>query len=110
MNAYLRRVALVLRFLCARLRAMLAPSPRGAALPQWNAMFRPSALPLLQQEKRRLERLLAMTTKIVKPGPMKTAMGRPTKKKRTRSTKKSVDKQIERDQPSMSTTDGAAAP
>jgi len=65
----------------------------------------------LEQEKRRLERLLAMTTKIVKPGPMKTAMGRPTKKRRTRSTsKKSVDKQIERDQPSTSTTDGAAAP
>ena len=37
MNAYLRRVALVLRFLGVRLRAMLAPSPRGAALPQWNA-------------------------------------------------------------------------
>ena len=63
----------------------------------------------LEQEKRRLERLLAMTTKIVKPGPMKTAMGRPMKR-RTRSTKKSVDKRIGRDQPSTSTTDGAGAP
>jgi len=66
----------------------------------------------LEREKRRLERLLAMTTKVVKPGPMKTAMGRPSKKtRRTRSTmKKSVDKAIERDQPSTSTTDGAAVP
>ena len=63
----------------------------------------------LEQEKRRLERLLAMATKIVRPGPMKTAMGRPPKK-RTRSTKKGVDKKIERDQPSTSTTDGVAAP
>src|SRR6185437_9177034 len=64
----------------------------------------------LEQEKRRLERLLALTTKIVNAGPMKTAMGRKTAKKRTRSTKKSVDRKIERDQPSTSTTDGAAAP
>lgn len=64
----------------------------------------------LEQEKRRLQRLLALATKIVKAGPMKTAMGRPTTKRRTRSTKKAVDKAIERDQPSTSTTDGAAAP
>lgn len=65
----------------------------------------------LEQEKRRLERLLAMTTKIVRPGPMKTAMGRGSKKKsRTRSTQKPVDKKIERDQPSTSTTAGAVAP
>jgi hypothetical protein len=63
----------------------------------------------LEQEKRRLERLLSMATKIVRPGPMKTAMGRPPKK-RTRSTKKGVDKKIEQDQPSTSTTDGVAAP
>jgi hypothetical protein len=64
----------------------------------------------LEQEKRRLERLLAMTTKIVKPGPMKTAMGRKTTKRRTRSTKKALDKDPKRDQPSMPTTAGAAAP
>ena len=67
----------------------------------------------LEQEKRRLERLLAMATKIVKPGPMKTAMGRKTTR-RTRSTKarakKSVDTAMERDQISTSTTAGAAVP
>jgi hypothetical protein len=67
----------------------------------------------LEQEKRRLERLLAMATKIVKPGPMKTAMGRKAKK-RTRSTsqraKKSLDTGIEQDQISTPMTDGAGGP
>jgi SAM-dependent methyltransferase len=55
MRAYVRRLGLVLRFLSARLRAMVAPLPRGEALPAWNAMFRPSAVSLLLSEKRRLE-------------------------------------------------------
>jgi len=31
----------------------------------------------LEADKRRLERLLSMTRKVLRPGPMKTALGRP---------------------------------
>jgi hypothetical protein len=41
----------------------------------------------LEKEKRRTERLLYLTRKVVRPGPMKTAIGRPSKKK-TRSSSK----------------------
>src|SRR6266571_229020 len=40
----------------------------------------------LEQDKRRLERLLQLTRKVLKPGPMKSAMGRPRSTSRGRST------------------------
>jgi SAM-dependent methyltransferase len=55
MRAYLDRSGLVMRFLAARLRTRVAGLPKGGALPTWNAMFRPDAIPLLQRQKRVLE-------------------------------------------------------
>lgn len=55
MSARLRRLGLILRFFAARARARVQPPPPRAPLPAWNAMFDRSRLPLLANEKLRLE-------------------------------------------------------
>ena len=41
---------------------------------------------MLERHKRRSERLLLLTRKLMKPGPMKSAAGRPRKPKRSSTT------------------------
>ena len=107
------------RALTAMLEALapMTPTESGESRSKSYSSLQ-SKVKKLEIDKRRLERLLAMASKIVRPGPMKTDRGRKTgKTPRTRSTrstrsmtKKSMDNAIEQDQPSTPTPTGAAAP
>lgn len=71
--------------LVAMLEALM-PSPPGrqkASSSQIREME--EKIQQLEKEKRRAERLLLLTRKALKPGPMKTARGRPSKKRTTSS-------------------------
>ena len=77
-------------------------SPSGSST-SWQTISRLEArVKSLEIEKRRLERLLALTKKVVKPGPMKLGAAR--------SRKSSMDKRIDGDQASTSTPAGGDGP
>lgn len=69
----------------------------------------------LEREKRRTERLLLLTRKVLKPGPMKTTAGRPRKKARRKdwiaiSSQAISTSKTSPELPSIPTTDGEDEP
>lgn len=82
------------RALRAMLRALSPNSPaHGEDSNGADGMLRRMAeleerLKKAEQDKRRMERLLFLTRKVVKPGPAKTKAGRPTSPKRASSTRR----------------------
>jgi hypothetical protein len=73
------------------LKAMLAAlMPGGEQAPSESPAARIAELEqkvaMLERHKRRSERLLLLTRKLMKPGPMKSAAGRPRKAKRSSTT------------------------
>ncbi len=112
------------------LRAMLAALAPGASEDPGSAADGPAKriaaleeqVSKLTQEKRRAERLLLLTRKLVKPGPVKSAAGRPAKTTARRSSIRTGPKPSTGSagtapaatsaspSPSTPTTGGAAAP
>jgi hypothetical protein len=101
--------ALETRALTAMLMALSPESSTedGSSTTTWRTVSKlEERVKKLEQDKRRLERLLALTKKVVKPGPLKTPRG-----SRSMTTpSKRLDRPISRDQLSTPTPDSAGAP
>lgn len=69
----------------AMLEALLPSSPGRKAEPSSQIRGLEEKIQQLEKEKRRMERLLLLTRKVLKPGPLKTARGRPRKRPSTSS-------------------------
>jgi hypothetical protein len=88
------------RALSAMLQALTPDSTTDGELSTWKKLSRLEArVKKLETDKRRLERLLALTKKVVRRGPM-------TRKRRSTT----MDTRSKEDQPSIPTRDGEGAP
>jgi hypothetical protein len=95
--------ALEARALTAMLQALTPEATESGSTTSWQTISRLEArVKKLEIDKRRLERLLALTRRVVKAGPMKGGA--------TRSRKSSMDKKIDGDQASTSTPAGGDGP
>jgi len=100
------------RALSAMLRA-LGPAPEDSSEAQAHSLAREvealkDRVKQLETEKRRAERLLLLTRKLVKPGPLTTGRGRPRKTDPS-STKSGRRPSPESTRPTMSPEDGASS-
>lgn len=95
--------ALETRALTAMLQALTPEATESGSSTSWQTISRLEAkVKKLEIDNRRLERLLALTRRVVKSGPMKIGA--------TRSRKSSMDKRIDGDQASTSTPAGGDGP
>lgn len=65
----------------AMLEALMPSSPGRKAEPSSQIRSLEEKIQQLEKEKRRMERLLLLTRKVLRPGPLKTTRGRPKKKR-----------------------------
>jgi hypothetical protein len=105
------------------LRAMLAAllpamtESGGPTTPEQKLAYLEKRVKVLEQDKRRLERLLLLTRKVIKPGRVALAVGRPRKRRAPRPSTKPGSKpsrsskttSSEARSTSTPTTDGGAA-
>lgn len=76
------------RALNAMLLALTTNTETSAASPQARIKELEEACKTLEQQKRRSDRLLALTRQVLKPGSLKAAPGRPKKKRAASSTRR----------------------